>query len=80
MSSRAITCRELVEIVTAYLEDALTPEDTRRFEQHLTDCEGCRAYLDQMRKTISMVGRLYEDNIAPSARDSLLAAFRDWRA
>jgi predicted anti-sigma-YlaC factor YlaD len=53
-----IACQEVVELVTDYLEGALSPEDAARFEQHLSLCEGCEAYLDQMRVTIAMVGRI----------------------
>ena len=79
MSSR-LTCRKLVELVTEYLEGALTPTDTARFEAHISKCEGCSAYLDQMRKTVQLAGRLKEQDIEPAARERLLAAFRDWRA
>ena len=77
--SGKLTCRKLVELVTAYLEGALLPEDRARFEEHLKRCDGCGAYLDQMQKTISLAGRLQERDIEPMARDKLLAVFRDWR-
>jgi hypothetical protein len=78
--SSTLTCRKLVELVTEYLEEALSPGDRERFEAHLMKCEGCSAYLDQMRKTILMAGRLHQSDIEPAAREKLLAAFRDWRA
>jgi anti-sigma factor RsiW len=74
-----ITCRELVRIITDYLEDALAPNDRERFDAHLAACSGCRAYLEQMRAVISLTGRLAEEDIAPPAREPLLAAFRGWR-
>jgi anti-sigma factor RsiW len=80
MSGRAITCRELVELVTDYLEGALSPGERERFERHLGGCDGCGHYLQQMRQAIAVIGRLHEDDIAPPARESLLAAFRDWHA
>lgn len=80
MSRREITCRELVQLVTDYLEGALTPAENDRFEQHLGECDDCSAHLAQMRQTIATVGRLHEEDIAPPARESLLAAFRSWRA
>jgi predicted anti-sigma-YlaC factor YlaD len=58
ISWRPLTCRQLVEFVTDYLEAALSPRDGARFERHLARCPGCRAYLDQMRRTIRLVGRL----------------------
>jgi anti-sigma factor RsiW len=80
MTTAELTCKELVEIVTDYLEDRLPPSERRRFEQHVAGCEGCTNYLDQMRETIRLVGRLSEDSIPAPARERLLRAFRDWRS
>jgi hypothetical protein len=74
-----LTCRELVELVTDYLEDALTPEDRTRFELHLTYCDWCRTYLAQMREVLASAGRLEEESLPPEGRDALLSAFRDWK-
>ena len=71
-------CRELVELVTDYLDGRLPPADRARFEAHLADCEYCETYLDQMRQTIRALGRLPEESLSDEARDALLAAFRDW--
>lgn len=73
-----LSCSELVEIVTEYLEGTLTPRDRARFDAHLLGCDGCRTYLEQMRLTIQAAGRLSEEAIPPSARGALLAAFRTW--
>jgi len=74
-----ISCQELVELITGYLEAALAARDTALFEQHLNFCEGCVWYLEQMRGTIRAAGRVAEDDIPADHRDRLLAAFRDWR-
>jgi anti-sigma factor RsiW len=74
-----LTCRELVELVTEYLEDALAPVDRTRFEEHIMTCPPCRAHLDQMRRTLAVVGRLSEDSLSPEAERSLLSAFREWK-
>lgn len=74
-----LTCQQVVELVTEYLEGTLDPDDTARFEEHLAGCDGCRAYLEQMRTTIAAVGRVEEDDLSPEARSRLLDAFRDWR-
>ena len=74
----ALTCKELVEIVSDYLEGALPDVDRERFDAHLADCEGCRGYLDQMRVTIRVVGTLREEDLEPGARDQLLEVFRAW--
>ena len=73
-----LSCQELVELVTAYLEDALSEDERTQFEQHLDACANCRVYLEQMRTTIELVGRLDADSLAPEAERELLAAFRDW--
>jgi anti-sigma factor RsiW len=80
VATAELTCKELVEIVTDYLEDRLSPADRQRFEQHLLGCEGCSNYLDQMRETIRLVGRLSQDSIPASARERLLRTFREWKS
>jgi anti-sigma factor RsiW len=79
MSAAEITCRELVELVTEYLEGALSPADRARFEEHVTACEGCSTYVDQVRATVAVSGRLTEDDLDPLVRERLLEAFRGWR-
>jgi anti-sigma factor RsiW len=75
-----IDCQDLVELVTDYLEDVLSPDDRRRFEEHLEICEGCDAYVEQMRETVRLTGRLTDEQIPAEMRDRLLTAFRGWRA
>ena len=72
-------CRELVELVTDYLEGTLPAEDRARFGRHLAGCEGCQAYLDQMRQTIGALGRLPPESLSPEAENELVEAFRGWR-
>jgi anti-sigma factor RsiW len=74
-----MTCAELVELVTDYLEDVMPADERSRFEQHLAACEGCSAYVDQMRRVIRMTGRLTEDDVPQPAAGELLRVFRDWR-
>ena len=76
-SREHVTCQEVVELVTAYLEGALPPDRAALFEQHVNFCDGCEWYLDQMRTTIAAVGRIEEADVPPAMRDRLLAAFRD---
>jgi anti-sigma factor RsiW len=75
-----LSCQELVELVTDYIEGALDDVTRARFDAHLTDCDGCTAYVEQMRETIRLVGRLDETNIPPEARAKMMDAFRDWKA
>ena len=74
-----ITCQELVELVTDYLEGALDDDKRARFEEHLSACSGCNDYLEQMRLTIRVAGQLTEDSLEPTATEALLDVFRDWK-
>ena len=74
-----LVCREVVELVSDYLDGALAEIDRVRFEAHLTGCDGCSAYLDQMRQTVRLAGTLAPEALDPVFRDRLVDAFRDWR-
>jgi len=79
MPYRGLTCTELVELVTDYLDGALAAEQRRRFEEHIVTCAGCVQHLAEFRRTILLTGRLTGGQIEPDTRDSLLRAFRDWK-
>jgi anti-sigma factor RsiW len=72
-------CRELVEVITDYLEDALSDRDRLRFEAHLAECDDCRDYVAQFEQTIAISGRVEPEQMPPGLRDELLDAFRAWR-
>jgi anti-sigma factor RsiW len=74
-----LTCAELVELVTEYLEGALPAAEVERFEEHLVYCGPCTAYLQQMRATVQAAGALREEDLEPAVADDLLTAFRGWR-
>jgi anti-sigma factor RsiW len=74
-----ISCQEVVELVTDYLDGAMSPADVARFDHHLSLCEGCVFYVDQIRMTIAAVGRIGEEDVPPEVRDDLVAAFRDFK-
>jgi len=74
-----LSCQQVVELVTGYLEGTLDPETLDLFEQHLNFCDGCDDYVEQMRATVAVVGRLETEDVPPAAREQLLTAFRDWR-
>lgn len=79
-NANGLTCRELVELITEYLEGALPPSERVRFEAHLAECPPCTNYLRQMRQTIHAVGALRAEAIAPEQRATLLALFRQWKS
>jgi anti-sigma factor RsiW len=74
-----LSCQELVELVTDYLEGALPDSDRGALERHLESCDGCRDYVEQMRTTISLAGEAGSAPLTPEVEDALLAAFRDWK-
>jgi anti-sigma factor RsiW len=77
---RDLVCQQAVELVTDYIEGALSRADRRRFESHLAGCPHCTEYLEQMRVTIRLSGRLEPDELPPEVRDELVALYRQWHA
>ena len=74
-----LSCQELVELVTDYLEGALPAGLHERFDAHIAHCTGCQTYLEQMRMTIRATGELSVESLSPEAERALLDAFRGWR-
>jgi anti-sigma factor RsiW len=74
-----MSCKELVELVTEYLEGTLPETEKMRFEAHLMTCQGCTNYLAQMRKTLQVVGKLSEEDLSEEAKTELLSVFRNWQ-
>jgi anti-sigma factor (TIGR02949 family) len=74
-----LACRDVVEAVTDYLEGAMPAADRERFERHLAGCDDCTAYLEQLRTSIRLSGRVQAESMPPDLREGLLRAFRDWR-
>jgi anti-sigma factor RsiW len=79
MEAIDLTCREIVELVTDYLDERLPPDTRLAFEAHLNACPGCTIYLDQMRQTIRLTGALREEQLSPEVQRELIEAFRGWR-
>ena len=75
---RPLMCRELVELITEYLEGAMPARERARFEAHLAGCDACTAYVEQMRTTILLTGRLDERDLDADTRAALMHAFRGW--
>lgn len=75
-----MTCRELVELVTEYLDEELDAATEDRFRDHLAMCDGCERYLDQVKETIGILGDLPKETLPGEVRGALLAAFREGAA
>lgn len=74
-----ITCKELVELVSAYVDGSLAAGDHSRFDAHLEICAPCHTYVEQIRATIAAAGGLDEESLDPGAREALMTTFRDWK-
>ena len=79
MRRKPLNCQELVELVTDYLEGALSRRDQKRFDAHIAACEHCTPYIEQLRQTIALTGTLREEDVSPAAQDALLAQFARWK-
>jgi anti-sigma factor RsiW len=75
-----IVCQQAVELVTDYLEGALSRRERRRLETHLKVCPNCAAYLAQIRMTIDLAGAVEPDDLSPEARQDLIDLYRHWRS
>jgi anti-sigma factor RsiW len=78
--SDELVCQEVVELVTDYLEGTLPRSQRRRLEAHLAACEHCSEYLEQMRTTIRLTGRLQAEDLTPEMRDEFTSIYRRWRS
>ena len=80
MTTDALTCQKLVEVITDYLEGAMPPDERELFEAHLAICPGCVTYVDQMRQTIEALGALRAEALDQSAQADLLLLFQEWKS
>lgn len=74
-----LVCQQAVELVTDYLEGALSRADRRRFDKHLAGCPHCTEYLAQIRATIVLTGRVTPGDLSPQMRTDFIALYRRWR-
>jgi predicted anti-sigma-YlaC factor YlaD len=72
-----LTCKEIVELVTDYLEHTLLPEMRMRFEAHVEECPGCDTYVEQVQQTISLLHKLAQEPVFPGTKEELLSMFRN---
>ncbi|MDQ5820099.1 MAG: zf-HC2 domain-containing protein [Actinomycetota bacterium] len=77
--SEPLGCREIVELVTDYLEGSMPAERRLGFEEHVAICPPCRNYFDQFRHTVELGKKIEEDELPANVRYALVEAFRDWR-
>ena len=75
-----LACQQVVEMVTDYLEGALSRSERRRLEAHLAGCEHCAEYLRQIRATIRLTGRVLSEDLTPEMSEELTDIYRRWRA
>ena len=75
-----LVCQQAVELVTDYLEGALSRAARRRLERHLAGCPHCTEYLAQMRATIRLAGRITPQDLTPQMQQEFIEVYRRWRA
>ena len=75
-----LVCQQAVELVTDYLEGALSRRDRRRFEAHLRACPNCSAYLEQIKATIALVGSVEVEDLSAEATQDLINLYRRWQS
>jgi anti-sigma factor RsiW len=78
--AQPLVCQQMVELITDYLEEAMPRSLRRRFEAHLAGCEHCSEYLEQMRTTIRLSGRLRAEDLSPQMSEEFAAIYRRWQA
>jgi putative zinc finger protein len=78
-TTRALTCQEIVELVTDYIEGTMGGDLRASFEFHLAKCDGCTHYIEQIGATIRLAGSIEPELLSPEFRAGLLAAFRDFK-
>jgi anti-sigma factor RsiW len=76
---RDLVCQQAVELITDYLEGALTARETERLEAHLRACDGCDEYLRQVQATIRILGNVKPEDLEPETRQGLLELYRQFR-
>ena len=74
-----LSCQQVVELVTDYLENALLPELHERLEAHVAECPGCENYIEQMQQTINVLRQIARESAFPATKQELLQLFRDWK-
>lgn len=79
MTEVGLSCREVVDLVTDYLEGGLAPGQRLAFERHVAICPPCRGHFAQLRKISRTAGGLREEQLPPTVRTSLIEAFRGWQ-
>ncbi len=79
-TTAGLACKEVVELVSDYLEEVLLPEKRAALEEHLAGCPGCTNYLEQVRLTIGMLRTLAQEPVFPETKEELLLVFRQWKA
>ena len=75
-----LACRDAVELVSDYLDGNLSRRDRRRLEKHLAACDGCQAYLEQVRATVAASGRVGPEDLSDDVVEGLVNLFRQYRS
>lgn len=80
LQEQDLVCQEAVELATDYLDGTLSPSDQLRFEEHLEKCSACREFVEQVRTTIALYGRLIPERLDPQLEEAFLGLYRRWQS
>ncbi len=75
-----LSCQELTELLTDYLEGEISFADRVRFRMHQAMCPSCKLYVDQMKVTVDSLGAIPAPDLTPGVEEDLMQAFREWRS
>ena len=78
-TTQGLVCKEVVELITDYLEGVLLPEKRAQLEEHVAGCPGCTNYIEQVRLTFVMLHSLAQEPVFPETKEDLLEVFRQWK-
>jgi hypothetical protein len=67
------TCKQIADLVLAYLNGQLGPRVKRDFEQHLEICPDCVSFLKTYKRTVAAIGSVDPVAMPAKVRDNILS-------
>jgi anti-sigma factor RsiW len=75
-----LVCRDAVELISDYVDGTLSRRDRRRLEKHLSGCDACNAYVEQVRATVAASGHVGPEDLPDDVVEGLVNLFRQFRS
>ncbi|MDH5768610.1 MAG: zf-HC2 domain-containing protein, partial [Nitrospirota bacterium] len=70
-------CADIQKKLSAYIDDALSPEERMLIDEHLTSCQECKASLADMRKTLEYVQKLEDIEPPPWLAQKVMTKIKE---